>query len=177
MENDLGFDLTWAAYKGFINYPPKSYVAQLGAAIEIFYATSALISKYYSLGAELDEAGNVIKVREEQAMINMLDLAVRNARQNIILAKEGGSSPIWAQLFYEVGKYSREGNLNDKLNALTSLWHAAALSRVMAFLNGNLQIARLDSLKQRIPAEPAAQATPSPQQPPKSTEKSEQKQF
>lgn len=176
MEDDLSFALTWAAYKGFTNYPPKSYVAQLGAAIEIFYATSALISKYYSLGAELDEAGNVIKVRQEQALINMLDLAVRNARQNIILAKEGGSSPIWAQLFYEVGKYSREGNLNDKLTALTSLWHAAALSRVMAFLNGNLQIARLDALKQRIPAEPAAQGTPKPQSP-KETEKSEQKEF
>lgn len=142
MEEDLTFGLTYASYMGFLNYPPKNIVARLGAAMELFYATSGLVTKYYSLMAEVDKSGNVIRVAQEQALINMLDLAVKNARQNIILAGEGGSMPVWAHLYYEVGKYSREGNLNDKLQSLTSLWYAAAQSRAISFLNGNLQITR-----------------------------------
>ena len=138
MEEDLSFGLTYASYMGFLNFPPKNDVARLGAAMELFYATSGLVTKYYSLMAEIDKFGNVVKVGQEQALINMLDLAVKNARQNIILAKEGGSIPVWAQLYYEVGKYSREGNLNDKLQALTSFWYAAAQSRAIYFLSGRL---------------------------------------
>jgi len=163
MEEDLDYGLTYASYMGFVNYPPDSDVAQLGAAMELFYATSALVTKYYSLLAEVDKAGNVIKVGQEQALINMLDLAVRNARQNIILATEGGSVPVLAQLYYEVGKFSREGNLNDKLDALSSLWYAAAQSRAIAYLNGNLKIARA--------VQPAANdSTPQPTAPTPGTE-------
>ncbi|MBN1276734.1 MAG: PDZ domain-containing protein [Deltaproteobacteria bacterium] len=138
MEEDLSFGLTYASYMGFINFPPTSDVARLGAGMELFYATSGLVTKYYSLMAEIDKFGNVVKVGQEQALINMLDLAVKNARQNIILAKESGSIPVWAQLYYEVGKYSREGNLNDKLQALISFWNAAAQSRAIYFLSGRL---------------------------------------
>ena len=136
MENDLTFGLTYASYTGFINFPPKSDVARLGAAMELFCATSGLLTKYYSLMAMIDKSGNVVKVDQEQSLINMLDLALKNVRQNIILAKEGGNIPVWAQLYYEVGKYSREGNLNDKLQALMSFWYAAVQSRTIYFLSG-----------------------------------------
>ncbi len=75
----------------------------------------------------------------EKALINMLDLAVQNTRESVALAKQGGTDPIFATLYYEAARSLREGTAEDKLTALAYLWQATAHARLLAWLSGGLR--------------------------------------
>jgi hypothetical protein len=87
----------------------------------LYSAAGSLVAKYYSLGAEVGEFGTVKSVGMEKALVNMLDLGFKNARDSINLAKQSGVEPVIAALYYEAASFLREGDLDAKLSALTSL--------------------------------------------------------
>lgn len=116
--------------------------ATLGAALSSYTLSSTLISKYYSLGGQIDDNGNLVGVSNERAMIDMLDFAERHARENIALATSLGIEPVQPVVHYESGKIDREGSLEDKFGALQSFWTASMQGQILGTLSGKVTLVK-----------------------------------
>jgi len=108
----------------------------LGNSISAYAQSSALVAKHYSLGAELDESGSVVRVARERTLADMLDLADQRARELISL--NGADVPVTAVIYYENARMERQGGPEDQLQALQSYWSATTLAQVQAYLSGLL---------------------------------------
>ena len=109
------------------------------AGSEIAYYDSAeLIAKYYSLGIHTDENNKVDKIMFESAFTNMLVSAERNARANARAARiAAGAIPVQAKLAYEIAISLRDGDLNDKVEALGEFWTSSSFSQTAVMLARN----------------------------------------
>lgn len=111
-------------------------IGVLGNSMESYVLSSKLIAKYYSLGAETDDNGNITGVTMEKSMINMLDFGEDSALENINAAKKADALPVMAIIAFDSGKVYREGNYDDKFTALQSFWAASMEGRMLAILAG-----------------------------------------
>jgi hypothetical protein len=109
------------------------------AGSEIAYYDSAeLIAKYYSLGIHTDDNNKVDKIMFESAFTNMLASAERNARANARAARiAAGAIPVQAKLAYEIAVSLRDGDLNDKVEALGEFWTSSSFSQTAVMLARN----------------------------------------
>ena len=114
--------------------------ATLGGSLYSYVLSSTLVSKYYSLDAQVDENGSITGVGRERAMINMLDFAEKRAKEYIGLAGTTGAEPVQAVLNYEGGKVNREGDLDDKFGALSDYWTASLQSQIIGVLSGKAKV-------------------------------------
>ncbi len=108
----------------------------LGNSISNYGQSASLVAKYYSLGAQLDENGNVTQIERERALADMLDLADQRAREAIAL--NGDDVPVMAVLYYETARMQRQGTPADQMDALESYWTATTLAQVQAYLAGKI---------------------------------------
>ena len=142
MNYDSDYLLTVAARMGVnalgstLKDPAQWNSLNLGSSISNYAQSAALVAKHYSLGAELDENGNVISIARERALADMLDLADQRARELINL--NGTDIPVMAVLYYENARLQRQGGPEEQLSALESYWSAATLAEVQAYLTGVL---------------------------------------
>jgi hypothetical protein len=140
MAEDLEYALAYAAYLALDQIPlSTSPYATLGPSMMLYATASSLVAKYYSLSAEVGEAGTIKNVGMEKALINMLDLGMQNTRESVALAKQSGIDPVFATLYYEAARSLREGTAEEKLTALAYLWQATAHARLLASLSGGLR--------------------------------------
>lgn len=103
-----------------------------------YYNSALLIAKYYSLGVTPDAAGHAEKVEHEKAFINMLQAAERSARASARAARIAtGAIPVQSKLYYQAATMSREGDLDDKLEALKNYWASSAYSQTAVMLARN----------------------------------------
>jgi hypothetical protein len=110
------------------------------AASELAYFVSAqLIAKHYSLEVRTDDlAGRGAAVEHAQAFANMLETAERTARASARAARIAtGAIPVQAKLVYQMASVQREGNVSDKLDALTAYWMSSAYSQTAVMLARN----------------------------------------
>jgi hypothetical protein len=109
------------------------------AGSELAYENAAeLVAKYYSLVIHLDDRGKISSLDHEKAFTNMLASAERAARASARAAKIAtGSIPVQAKLAYQVASIEREGDLDDKLEALSEFWAASAFSQTAVMLARN----------------------------------------
>ncbi len=114
-------------------------LATLAGSELSFFKTSLLISKWYSLGVELDkDTDRPTSVEHEKAFIHMLDSAERTARENARAAKVAtGSIPVQSRIAYQNAKVLREGDLGDKLDALEAFWQSSVYSQTAVMLARN----------------------------------------
>ena len=110
--------------------------ATLGAALNSYTLSSTLVAKYYSLGAQIDEDGNLVGVSNEREMIDMLDFAERRSRETIAVATNLEIEPVQPVIYYEAGKIDREGSLDDKFSALKNFWTSSMQGQILATLSG-----------------------------------------
>lgn len=113
-----------------------SALAKLGGAVSLYARSSQLIAKYYSLEAELDDELNVTGVRNEKALVGSLELARDQVERNVALLRSRKVEPALVVADYEDAGVKREGDVSDKLDALSSYWAAFVESRVLAYLGG-----------------------------------------
>jgi hypothetical protein len=111
-------------------------IAVMGNSLASFALSSGLIAKYYSLGAEMDDSGNITGVAQEKALINMLNLAEDSTVENINAANKAGASPVMSMLYLEGGKVLREGTFDNKFEALTDFWLGGTEARLLTILAG-----------------------------------------
>jgi uncharacterized protein len=113
-----------------------SAYAQLGGALSAYSATTGLIAKYYSLDAILDEDLSIIGYGKERALIDTLDHADAQARGSIAALRANGVDPALPTIFYESARLTREGDITEKMDALTSFWNVYIQAQALAYLGG-----------------------------------------
>ena len=114
--------------------------------------SSVLVAKYYSLGAQLDDSGAMVGVRNERAMINMLDFAEKRAKEIIGLGVAVGADPVGPVISYDAAKIDREGTLDGKFTALQGYWTAALQGQIVGILSGKAAIVLTVSNAHDLPA-------------------------
>ncbi len=141
MDFDNAYLFTLASDRGTkalaarLNETTQQAALLLGNSIGNYGQSAGLVAKYYSLGAQLDEEGNVVRIERERALADMLDLADRRAREAI--ARNGEDIPVMAVLYYETARLQRQGSPEDQIEALQSYWIATTLAQVQAYIGEN----------------------------------------
>jgi hypothetical protein len=109
------------------------------AGNELAYFKSAeLVAKYYSLSVKADANGRFTGVQHEKAFISMLLSAERLARASARAARIAtGAIPVQAKLAYQVANTQRDGDVNDKIDALAGYWSSTAFSQTAVMLARN----------------------------------------
>lgn len=109
------------------------------AGNELAYFKSAeLVAKYYSLNVKNDANGKFSGVEHEKAFINMLISAERAARASARAARIAtGAIPVQAKLAYQIASVQKDGDINDKLDALAGFWSSSAFSQTAVMLARN----------------------------------------
>lgn len=110
--------------------------ASIGGSVTLYARTAALMAKYYSLQAELDENLDVIGIGNQQALTSALDLGKSQVERAASLLLAQGVDPTLVIAAYESAGVDREGDASDKLDALSSYWGAFMTSRVLAYTGG-----------------------------------------
>ncbi len=122
------------ALAGQLNDEAQKAALVLGNSVSNYGQSASLVAKYYSLGAQMDENGDVVEIERERALADMLDLADQRAREAI--AMNGDDVPVIAVLYYETARLQRQGSPADQMDALQSYWTATTLAQIQAYLAG-----------------------------------------
>lgn len=110
--------------------PEAQATMWLGASMTAYSNSAAVIAKYYSLGAQVDEFGYVTGYDRSTALADMLDLADDRAKQ--WLNGVAGEEPVPSLYYYENARILRQGTAEDQLEALRDFWQSTVLSEVLA---------------------------------------------
>lgn len=105
----------------------------LGAAMNTYALSTQLISKYYSLDAQLDKNFQITGYGREAALQSMLQLAEQHSDSSLGLSKD---VPLPALYYADNAKAYREGGPSEKMDALFYFWQSSILSDVLANLTG-----------------------------------------
>lgn len=116
--------------------PGAASYAKLGASVLLYVRSEALLEKYYSFDAQVDNSGTVVAVQFEQSLSNALDLAKSQAERSASLLTSRNIDPTIEIGAYEIAGIEREGTLDDKLLALNDYRTAFLTSRVIAYIAG-----------------------------------------
>jgi uncharacterized protein len=109
------------------------------AANELAYQSAAeLVAKHYSLQVHDGPDGRAAQVEHDKAFANMLASADRVARSSARAARIAtGAIPVQARLAYQLARVQRDGDLEDKLEALSGFWSSSAFSQAAVMLARN----------------------------------------
>jgi uncharacterized protein len=105
----------------------------LGGGLNAYGLSTAALSKYYSLDAELDDDFRVVGFGRESALTAMLQLADRRAEDLLGLPKDVAPPAIF---YLENARAYRNGDDSQKLDALFYGWQSAVLSQLLANMTG-----------------------------------------
>ncbi|MCU0865330.1 MAG: FHA domain-containing protein [Planctomycetes bacterium] len=111
--------------EGITDQKTETNLLRLAAGSMAFLKGASLVNKYYSLGGTTDESGTLV-LSNRKALSTQLDLARLLAREAAAKSKQvAGYVPVAARLAYQLGLAKREGDDEEKLAALESLWESA----------------------------------------------------
>ncbi len=137
---DSLFESAWLSRLGYqalqeeVWEEPSHALLELGASLNMWAGTAALIAKYYSLGAQLDKEGNLTGFRNEKALVEMLRLAETRAREMVDLTAQ--EDPVWPLFYLNVAQIWRQGEPEDQLWALYYYWDSIAEAHMTAYFSG-----------------------------------------
>ncbi|MEZ5115242.1 MAG: S16 family serine protease [Candidatus Nanopelagicales bacterium] len=114
---------------------PNAAYAQLGYAIGNYARNALLLYKYYSNG-ELDEDFQLTGVKSERAFNASLDLGQEQLSSIVKVLQEKGAQPAYQAALLESADIDRNGDVDDKFEALRYYWAGFVSGRVMAYLGG-----------------------------------------
>jgi hypothetical protein len=114
---------------------PARSVAMLGISLTSWSESAAAMAKHYSLGARLDQEGDLIELTKERPLAEMLELAQQRARELLTLTR--GEEPILPQYYVENARILRQGEAADQLVSLYYNWQAALEAQMLAYFTGS----------------------------------------
>lgn len=118
--------------EGITGTKNENNLLRLAAGSMAFLRGASLVNKYYSLGGVKDEQGT-LTLTNRKALSAQLDLGRQLAREAAAKAKKAaGYVPIAARIAYQLGVAKREGDDDEKLEALQSFWESAFWSELAA---------------------------------------------
>jgi predicted S18 family serine protease len=139
----LGAAASTNYFRNTIKDETQASVAVLGSSLSAWGESAAVLAKYYSLDAQLDEGFNIVGFGRERALSEMLDLADERAANLISLVAD--EEPVSALYYHENATSYREGTAQDKVTALFYNWQAAVLGEALAYFNGTFDSAISDA--------------------------------
>lgn len=110
--------------------------AKLGASVQLYSRSAALLGKYYSFDAETDDDGNVIAVTNERALTSALDFAEAQDEGVIGILSDKDVDPTLLVAGFETAGIDREGGPGEKLEGIAGYWYGYIAGRVIAYLGG-----------------------------------------
>ena len=111
--------------EGISGQKNETNLLRLAAGSMAYLKGASLVNKYYTLGGTTDESGTLV-LGNRKALSTQLDLARQLAREAAAKCKQAaGYVPVAARLAYQLGLAKREGDDEEKLAALESLWESA----------------------------------------------------
>ncbi len=113
---------------------PARSMMMLGSSLTSWAEMAMLIAKYYSLGAETDQEGNVVGLSGERALVEMLDLSEERTAELIRLVSQ--EDPVLPMHYAEIARIWRQGPPDTQLLALYYQWQAAAETQMLAYFTG-----------------------------------------
>lgn len=109
---------------------PETNLIRLAAGAFAYIAGGSLVNKYYSLGAQPKQDGG-FDLTNRRALTFQLDLARQTAREAAGRCKARHKFiPTAAKAAYELGMALREGDDEDKLEALEAYWESTFWSNL-----------------------------------------------
>jgi uncharacterized protein len=110
-------------------------LSNLAAAVDVYMRSSALVAREYSVGARPNKEGKLV-IDHDKAFMAMLDLAEEKAREQAAVALEvTGVVPGPAQSGYQLARALREGDTEQKLQALEHFWGSSTSSQLAVMLS------------------------------------------
>jgi hypothetical protein len=133
---------TFGASAGAMDYLEKNIgkgspalgYAQLGFSTASYLASSQLVAAHYSLGAKVDEDGEIVGFARERALSAMLDAASDRARERIAAVDKAGGDSSLPIILFQAGRAARDGSTKDKMTALVDFWRASTYARLLTLL-------------------------------------------
>ncbi|MDP2674865.1 MAG: S16 family serine protease [Dehalococcoidia bacterium] len=135
----LGAVASTAYFRNTIKEETQASVAMLGSGLLAWGESAAVLAKYYSLDAQLDEGFNVVGFGRERALSDMLELADERAANVISLVAD--EEPVSALYYHENAASYREGTAQDKVTSLFYNWQAAVFGEALAYFTGTFDSA------------------------------------
>ena len=140
MQEAISFNDTMYPFaRSLANYSEYSYTLfntknkletalfKLGSGSEAYIVSAGIVNKYYSLQAKLAQDGSV-SIKNKKVIGVMLQRARQRALEEAgNLNEKQGFIPDSVKVNFQLANSLREGDDNDKLNALSSYWRAAYL--------------------------------------------------
>lgn len=106
---------------------------RLAAASRAYLVGSKLLNKWYGLQPQVDKETGNLQLSNRRALTAQLELAHRNALEAAARAKaQAGFIPTAARLAFQSGNSQREGNDDDKIDALGEYWTSTFWSEFAA---------------------------------------------
>jgi uncharacterized protein len=138
---DLDIALSWTAQQSlpdleqYVGTGANAPYAAMGYGYVNYARNAVLIEKYYNNGV-LDENLNLVGVQSETVLTRALDLGrEQTARALAVLDDEGTSSVITTGAYEQAG-VAREGEVDEKFQAMAQYAGAFVLGRILAFSGG-----------------------------------------
>jgi uncharacterized protein len=108
----------------------------LATSIYTHTRAAGLLAKYYSLGAELDEHGEVVRLPRERTLAEWLTFADDQTRRNISLLQGHGIDATACAQKYDIARVKSRRGTGEKLEALYGFWSADLHSQILRLLGG-----------------------------------------
>ncbi len=107
---------------------------RLAAGASAYLGAASLTNKYYSLSATRNDKEETV-LGNRKALTNQLDLRKRPARSAAGAARaKVGFIPAAARMSYQLATAQREGDDDDKLDALEYDWQSAFFSNLAVMI-------------------------------------------
>lgn len=110
--------------------------ALLGGSVASFGLSSMVVAKYYSLGAQTNAEGELVKLGDPGRLEPMLGSARAQLRQVILAAQAQGCTPIVPIFHLQTADYMARADmsLSDRLTGMGECWMGSTFGRLMTAL-------------------------------------------
>jgi hypothetical protein len=130
--------------------------AFLASSLYTHTRAAGLLAKYYSLDAQLNEAGFVVGLKRERTLAEWLTFAEDQTRRNIALLQDHGVDASPCAQVYGIARIKARRDLMQQMEGLVEFWGADMHARVLRLVSG-------------VDTEPAAAALEPPAEEPSET--------
>lgn len=134
--------------------------AYLSTSLYTHIRAAGLLAKYYSLDAELNDAGYVIGVGRERTLAEWLTFSEDQARRSIALLQDNGVDASPCAQMYGIARVKSRRDLMQQIEGLVGFWSADMHARVIRLVSGLAQGAPAAPLE---PAAPEVEPEPAPE--------------
>lgn len=122
-----------AVLKKQLGDSPEYHYAVLAAMRDAYIESTVLIAKHYSLDAIEDEYG-LVGVKKEQTLRQLLEFSKDQAKRGVHFLEQNGVDASTVASYYLTARLKREGDVIDKVDALSYYWGGYLTAQIIAVL-------------------------------------------